>query len=91
MAVPAPRPIPCDLSALGDADVQVIELLGRLELAARRHGRTLRLRNGSPALIGLIAFLGLDSALRVEAGREAEEREHPVGIEEERQLDDPAC
>ena len=90
MAVPAPRPIVCDLSALGDADVQVIELLGRLELAARRHGRTLRLRNASPALIGLIAFVGLDSALRLEAGREAEEREDPVGVEEERQLDDPA-
>ena len=90
MAVPAPRPIFCDLSALGDADVQVIDLLGRLELAARRHGRTLRLRNASPALIGLIAFLGLDSTLRLEAEREAEEREDSVGVEEERQLDDSA-
>ena len=90
MAVPAPRPILCDLSALGDADVQVIDLLGRLELAARRHGRTLRLRNASPALIGLIAFLGLDATLRLEAEWEAEEREDPVGVEEERQLDDSA-
>ena len=90
MAVPAPRPIVCDLSALGDADVQVIDLLGRLELAARRHGLTLRLRNASPALIGLIAFLGLDSTLRLEAGRKAEQREDPVGVEEERQLDDQA-
>ena len=88
MAVTAPRPIVCDLSALGDADVQVIDLLGRLELAARRHGRTLRLRNASPALIALIAYLGLDSTLRLEAERETEEREDPVGIEEERQLDD---
>jgi anti-anti-sigma regulatory factor len=91
MAVPALRPIVCDLSALGDADVQVIDLLGRLELAARRHGRTLRLRNASPALTGLIAFLGLDSTLRLEPRREAEEREDPVGVEEERQLDDPAA
>jgi len=90
MAVSAPRPIVCDLSALGDADVQVIDLLGRLELAARRHGRTLRLRNASPALLALIAFAGLDSVLRLEAGREAEEREDAVGVEEERQLDDPA-
>ena len=90
MAVPAPRPILCDLSALGDADVQVIDLLGRLELAARRHGRTLRLRNASPALLALIAFAGLDSVLRLEAWREAEEREDAVGVEEERQLDDPA-
>ncbi len=91
MAVPAPRPILCDLSALGDADVQVIDLLARLELAARRHGRTLRLRNASPALIGLIAFLGLESTLRLEAGRETKEGEGPVGVEEERQLDDPAA
>jgi len=91
MAVPAPRPILCDLSALRDADMQVIDLLGRLELAARRHGRTLRLRNASPALTELIAFLGLDSALRLEARREAEEGEDPVGVEEERQLDDPSA
>ena len=90
MAVPAPRPIVCDLSALGDADAQVIDLLGRLELAARRHGQTLRLRNASPALMGLIAFLGLDSTLRLEAERKPEEREDPVGVEEERQLDDSA-
>ena len=90
MAAPAPRPIPCDLSALRGADAQVIDLLGRLELAARRHGQTLRLRNASPALMGLIAFLGLDSTLRLEAEREAKEREDPVGVEEERQLDDSA-
>jgi hypothetical protein len=90
MAVPAPRPIVCDLSALGDADLQVIDLLGRLELAARRRGRTLRLRNASPALAGLIAFAGLESTLRLEARRETEQWEDPVGVEEERQLDDPA-
>jgi ABC-type transporter Mla MlaB component len=90
MAVPAPRPILCDLSALGDADVQVIDLLARLELAARRQGRTLQIRNPSPALLALIAFAGLDSVLRLEAGRETEEREDSVGVEEERQLDDPA-
>jgi anti-anti-sigma regulatory factor len=91
MAVPAPRTILCDLSALGDADVQVIDSLCRLELAARRHGRTLRLRNASPALSALIAFAGLDSVLRLEPRREAEERKDPVGVEEERQLDDSAA
>jgi anti-anti-sigma regulatory factor len=91
MAALAPRTILCDLSALGEADVQVIDSLCRLELAARRHGRTLRLRNASPALSALIAFAGLDSVLRLEPGREAEERKDPVGVEEERQLDDPAA
>ena len=33
MATPAPRPIVCDLSALGDADAEIIDLLGRLRLA----------------------------------------------------------
>jgi hypothetical protein len=35
-------------------------------------------------------FAGLDAVLRVEPGREAEEGEDPVGVEEESQLDDPA-
>jgi anti-anti-sigma regulatory factor len=91
MAVSAQRTIVCDLSALGDGDAQVIDLLGRLELAARRHGRTLRLRNASPALSALIAFVGLESELRLEPEREAEERKDPVGVEEEGQLDDPAA
>jgi len=91
MAASALRPIVCDLSVLGDGDVQVIDLLGRLELAARRHGRTLRLRNASPALAALIAYLGLDGVLRLELEREAEEREEPLGVEKEGQLDDPAA
>ena len=91
MAASAPRPIVCDLSALGDGDVQVIDLLGRLELAARRHGRTLRLRNASPAFSALIAFVGLGPVLRLELEREPEEREDPLRVEEEGQLDDPAA
>ena len=90
MATPAPRPIVCDLSALGDADAEIIDLLGRLRLAARRQDRTLRLLDASPALRDLIAFVGLDSVLRLEPGREAEERKDPGGVEKEGQLDDPA-
>jgi hypothetical protein len=90
MATSAPRPIVCDLSALGDPDAETIDLLARLQLAARRHGRTLRLLHASAALVDLIAFVGLDAVLRVEPRREAEEGEDPVGVEEESQLDDPA-
>jgi ABC-type transporter Mla MlaB component len=89
MATSAPRPIACDLSALGDADMETIHLLARLQLAARRQDRTLRLLHASPALKDLIAFAGLDSVLRVEPRREAEEGEDPVGVEEESQLRDP--
>ena len=90
MAAYVPRPLVCDLSALGKADLETIDLLARLQLAARRHGRTIRFLHASPALHALIVFAGLDAVLRVEPGREAEEREDPVGVEEERQLDDPA-
>jgi anti-anti-sigma regulatory factor len=89
MATPARRPVVCDLSALGDADAETIDLLARLRLAARRQDRPLRLLHASPALKDLIAFAGLDSVLRVEPERETEEREDPLGVEEERQLDDP--
>jgi ABC-type transporter Mla MlaB component len=90
MAAYVPRPLICDLSALGKADLETIDLLARLQLAARRHGRTIRFLHASPALRALIVFVGLDAVLRVEPGRESEEREDPVGVEEERQLDDQA-
>jgi anti-anti-sigma regulatory factor len=91
MAVSVPRPIVCDLSALRGADAETIDLLARLQLAARRHGRTLRFLHASPALQDLIAFVGLEAVLRVEPRRQAEEGEDPVGVEEERQLDDPVA
>jgi anti-anti-sigma regulatory factor len=91
MAIPARRTILCDVSGLEGAEAETIDLLARLQLAARRHGGTLLLLHASPALRDLIAFVGLDSVLRVESEREAEEREDAVGVEEERQLGDPAA
>ncbi len=90
MATPARRTILCDLSALEGAEAETLDLLARLELAARRHEGTLVLLHASPALRDLIAFVGLETVLRVEPGREAKEREDAVGVEEERQLGDPA-
>ena len=90
MAASVPRPLVCDLSTLGSADAETIDLLARLQLAARRHGRTLRLLDASPALVDLIAFVGLDAVLCVEPRREAEEGEEALGVEEEGELDDPA-
>ncbi|HZV25194.1 MAG TPA: hypothetical protein VFG00_02800 [Acidothermaceae bacterium] len=45
------------------ADVATVERLARLELAGRRHGYTLRLRNASGELTELIAMLGLHNVL----------------------------
>jgi anti-anti-sigma regulatory factor len=90
MGASPPTPIVVDLSAF-PPDAVTVDALARLQLAARRAGRRLQLRNASNDLQKLIAFVGLDRVLRVEPGREAEEREQRLGVEEERELDDPAA
>jgi hypothetical protein len=70
--------------------VVTIDALARLELAARRGGLRFRLHDASDQLRDLIAFVGLTDVLRVEPRRQAEQGEERVGIEEERELDDPA-
>jgi anti-anti-sigma regulatory factor len=71
-------------------DLTVVDRLARLALAERRRGRQLRLSYVPEELRELLVLTGLDGVLGVEPGREAEEREERVGIEEERELDDPA-
>jgi anti-anti-sigma regulatory factor len=84
------RTLPCLVGAL-DADAATLDLLARLQLAARRLGIEVRLLDASPELRELVAFAGLNGVLRPEPGRKAEEREEPLGVEEEGQLDDPAA
>jgi anti-anti-sigma regulatory factor len=80
----------CDLGALVAPDARSVEALARLQLAARRLGCTLQLRRVSAELQELLAFMGLaDVVLRVEVRRQAEDREQRLGVEEERELDDP--
>ncbi len=81
--------IVCDVGAV-KSDVHAIDALARLQLAAGRLGLEVRLRHASNDLQALIAFAGLREVLRVEAGRQAEQREERVGVEEERELDDSA-
>ena len=90
MATPA-RTIVCDVGALVRPHVGTIDDLARLQLAAGRRGCEVCLRNAPRELQELIAFIGLADVLRVEPVGQAEEREECVGIEEERQLDDPAA
>ena len=66
-----------------------LDVLARLQLVARRNGCEIRLVGSSPELRELIAFAGLEAVLPVEPGREAEQREEGVGVEEERELPDP--
>jgi ABC-type transporter Mla MlaB component len=81
-----------DLSALAYVDAGTVDALARLQLTARRSGALLRMRNGSPKLVELVDFMGLKEVLlSVEVGGQTEEREHGVGVEEERELDDPTA
>jgi hypothetical protein len=89
MAAPAPTTIVLDASALA-SDAGTIDALARFQLAARRRGQRLRLRDASGELLDLIAFVGLSDVLRVEPRGQSEEREQLLGAEEERELDDPA-
>ena len=65
-----------------------VDQIARLELAARRCGSHLELRNADPCLLELIGFVGLGEVLRVESRRQAEQREQPGGVEEEGELFD---
>jgi ABC-type transporter Mla MlaB component len=64
-----PRAILCEVSGIA-ADAVALDALARLQLAARRHGATLELLKASPELRSLIAFAGLESALRSRAAAE---------------------
>ena len=90
--MPPPRrdPLVCDVTGVC-ACGETLDALARFELAVRRIGCELVVRNAAPELVELVAFAGLAEALRLEPRREPEEREERVGVEEERQLADPAA
>jgi ABC-type transporter Mla MlaB component len=80
-----------DLSALVHVDAGTVDALARLQLTARRSGACVRLCNASAELLELVEFMGLKYVLlSVEPSGQTEAREHNVGVEEERELDDPA-
>jgi hypothetical protein len=80
----------CDVGGLADPDAGTLDGLARLQLSARRLGRQVRLTHASDELHGLLALVGLcdvvgvcNPHLGLEARGQAEEREHPGGVEEE--------
>ena len=82
-------PVDCDVSTL-PADLGSVDSLARVQLVARRLGLEIRLYNPSLDLRGLIDLVGLLDALGVEVQRQPEQRKQRLGVEEERELDDPA-
>ena len=49
----------CDVSEFTEPDAVTIDALGRLQLAVRRRGKSIALRNASDDLQGLLALVGL--------------------------------
>jgi hypothetical protein len=91
------EPVVCDVRAITHPDLGTIDALARLALFLRRLGREVRLGEASAELIRLVAFVGLADVLpgapelAVEMGRQSEEREEPLGVEEEDDPGDPAA
>ena len=52
----------CDVAGI-DPDLVTVDALARLQLGARRQGCVVRLRNASPELRELVAFMGLTAVL----------------------------
>jgi ABC-type transporter Mla MlaB component len=52
----------CDVRGI-DVDAVTVDALARLQLAARRHGCTVRLQNASSELLELVTFMGLQNVL----------------------------
>ncbi|WNM29802.1 STAS domain-containing protein [Streptomyces sp. Li-HN-5-11] len=76
----------CDVGRLGPPGLGAVDLLARLALAARRAGGRIRLRDPDPALHALLDLVGL--AFEVEG--QPEQREPPLGVQEEVEPGQPA-
>jgi hypothetical protein len=73
------------------ADLRLVDALARLRLEAARAGYRVRLAHAPAELAELVELAGLSGTLGLELRRQPEEREEPLGVEEEGQLGDPAA
>ncbi|MFC9131793.1 STAS domain-containing protein [Streptomyces sp. NPDC057099] len=80
------RVVVCDVAGLGPPGLAAVDLLARLQLAARRAGGRIRLRDPDPALGALLDLVGLV----FETEGQVEEREPALGVEEAVEPGDPA-
>jgi hypothetical protein len=71
--------------------MDIVEVLARLQLVARRHGFELRVVRASEGVGCLIELTGLSTVLALEPRRQSEQREQRLGVEEKGQLDDSAA
>ena len=87
---PAKAALICDVSAIVDPDLGVVDRLARLKLAAQRAHRRLRVEGASRDLVDLLELVGVwEVLLTIEPGGKTEEREEAVGVEEEGDTAEP--
>jgi hypothetical protein len=98
LAAPDSDPVICDLAEFVECDAAAVDALARLQLEARRLRKDLRYRSACRELRDVVALCGLDGVLDLgletlgsgalpsgpEPGRESEQPEQPIGVEEER-------
>ena len=80
--------ITLDCRSIAEPTMSTIDQMARLQLAARRCGCTLELKDVNPRLLELIGFVGLGALLRVDARGQAEQWKEPRRVEEEGELGD---
>jgi hypothetical protein len=82
--------VSCDVSELA-AELAAVDALARLSLVARRLGCPLKVRRASRELRDRVEFCGLSAALGVVGrdGRQPEQREQAIDVEERVDPDDP--
>ncbi|MFJ2767524.1 STAS domain-containing protein [Streptomyces sp. NPDC087300] len=87
-----PGDVICDVAAVTTADLSTVDAIARLQLAARRAGGRIRLRNPAPALLALLGLVGLVELLGlvVEMEGHPEQREPPRGVQEAVEAGDTA-
>jgi anti-anti-sigma regulatory factor len=73
----------CDVRGITSPDANTLDVLARLQLMAHRLGCGIRLYGAQPRLRDLLLLTGLSEVLpELEVGREAEEREDPLDVQE---------
>jgi ABC-type transporter Mla MlaB component len=88
--------VTCDVSRLVDLDAVAVDALARLQLTARRAGRSIRLRRARAELQDLLVLTGLCDelplcpGLRLGPQRQVEDREK-VRVDEEVDPADPVA
>ena len=65
----------CDVADFVRPDLLAVDALARMQLTARRHGSSIRLRHANGALTALLWLAGLEEVVREEVAREAAARE----------------